>query len=327
MGNEVSSDEVAIEASQQPNQPNQPRQAKEGYLTPDEIAILKWREEEEIKDDFKREEKHGYIKSKWDKNQNAMIEKRSRNRGRDAASNTTASASASSATAVSSLPPTTSNTEEEDQLVTEENPSSNIQENSEIKSSNEPNTTFLGLFGVSKASLPPNPKTKPKPPRSTKPKSYFFVDEITVHRAVKFKEVLQTGGIPITVYFNDKRISMMPYLTFYGFLRISKLDPDILECEISNGDKTFVLPFRFDEITGLGLGVGDAIVCDVLAHMETTSMFINIVDAKPQLTFTYDSIDLRDSAFLSLTILVSNVLKKPIVSLVGENVTVEIQSG
>ena len=307
MGNEVSSDEAAIEASKQPDQPDQPWQAKEGYLTPDEIAILKWREEEEIKDDFKREEKHGYIKSKWDKNQNAMIEKRSRNMGRDAAS----------AITVSSLPPTTPNTEK-DQLITEENPSSNTQENSEIKSSNEP-YTFLGLFGVSKVN----------PPRSIKPKSksYFFVDDITVHRAVKFKEVLQTGGIPITVYFNDKRISTMPYLTFYGFLRISKLDPDILECEISNGDKMFALPFRFDEITGLGLGVGDAIVCDALAHMETTSMFINIVDAKPQLTFTYDSIDLRDSAFLSLTILVSNMLKKPIVSLVNENVTVEIQSG
>ena len=147
-----------------------------------------------------------------------------------------------------------------------------------------------------------------------------------INNIIQFEKGLYSGGIPLNVYIPDcQSESIGAYLHFPGVLRLSRADDGVLECEVLNGQKLFVLSFSYEEIILLGTGIGNEI--GTLRVVESTCLYLNVRKPKPQLTMNFATEDLRYSVFLSVLILTSNRVGKPIKGLVAPHVHVDLDVG
>jgi len=125
-----------------------------------------------------------------------------------------------------------------------------------------------------------------------------------------------------TVYTDTATASVGDFVKMHGQLRFMRQSENTMECEVTSRGQAYVMVFSFNEVLSFGTGIGDEIMCSSAA--EAHCLYVNIKPPKKQITLALETVDFRDSLFISLVILMASDTGRHMEQCVTPNVSISI---
>ena len=125
--------------------------------------------------------------------------------------------------------------------------------------------------------------------------------------AIQTEKILRNEGISVTLLLHDKNDSKQKTHLCHGIMTFRSNGVDTLNFDVNAAEKTFVMSFRFADISVLGIGSG-------FRYLQTASinddlnMYITSKEPNSCVVMSFEGSFRRDKMFISLIIIVSNAL-------------------
>lgn len=127
--------------------------------------------------------------------------------------------------------------------------------------------------------------------------------------AIQTEKILRNEGISVTLLLHDKNDSKQKTRLCHGIMTFRSDGVDTLNFDVNATEKTFIMSFRFADISILGIGSGNEYLPNASIN-DDLNMYVTLQEPNSCVVMSFEGSFRRDKMYISLIIIVSNALGK-----------------